>query len=89
MWLKLDADARLFFESRFRFDFSRVRIHTDARASESARAVNALAYTVGNDIFSPLVSMRLAPPPGSDSWRMNCLTSPSSLWGPAQIPISD
>jgi len=50
MWLKLDADARLFFESRFRFDFSRVRIHTDARASESACAVNALAYTVGNDI---------------------------------------
>jgi Domain of unknown function (DUF4157) len=46
----LDSDARLFFEPRFRFDFSRVRIHTDARAAESARAVNALAYTVGNDI---------------------------------------
>ena len=46
----LDANARRFFEPRFRFDFSRVRIHTDARAAESARAVNALAYTVGNDI---------------------------------------
>ena len=27
-----------------------VRIHTDARAAESARAVNACAYTVGRDI---------------------------------------
>jgi hypothetical protein len=31
-------------------DFSKVRIHTDGQAAESARAVNALAYTVGNDI---------------------------------------
>ena len=31
-------------------DFSRVRIHTDARAAESSRAVNARAYTVGQDI---------------------------------------
>lgn len=30
--------------------FSNVRIHTDARANESARAVNALAYTVGKHI---------------------------------------
>lgn len=32
------------------FDFSGVRIHADARAVESARAMNALAYTVGRDI---------------------------------------
>jgi peptidoglycan hydrolase-like protein with peptidoglycan-binding domain len=31
-------------------DFGQVRIHTDARAAESARAVNAKAYTVGRDI---------------------------------------
>jgi hypothetical protein len=31
-------------------DFSQVRIHTDGKAAESARAVNALAYTVGSDI---------------------------------------
>jgi hypothetical protein len=31
-------------------DFTRVRLHTDPRAAESARAVNALAYTVGHDI---------------------------------------
>jgi peptidoglycan hydrolase-like protein with peptidoglycan-binding domain len=31
-------------------DFSHVRLHADARAAESARAVNAKAYTVGHDI---------------------------------------
>jgi hypothetical protein len=37
-------------EPRLRHDFSRVRVHTDAIAAESARAVNALAYTVGEDV---------------------------------------
>ncbi len=31
-------------------DFSHVRVHTDSRAAESARAVNALAYTVGDHV---------------------------------------
>jgi hypothetical protein len=31
-------------------DFSQVRVHTDARAAESAREVNALAYTVGRNV---------------------------------------
>src|SRR5574338_768601 len=35
---------------RFGHDFSRVRVHTDSKAAESARAVNALAYTVGQDV---------------------------------------
>ena len=49
----LDASARSYMESRFQTDFSHVRVHTDTRASESARAVNALAYTVGrNLVFS-------------------------------------
>jgi hypothetical protein len=46
----LDVSTRGFFEPRFGHDFSRVRIHTDARAVESAREVNALAYTVGHNI---------------------------------------
>ena len=46
----LDAATRAFMEPRFGHDFGRVRVHTDARAEGSARAVNALAYTVGNDI---------------------------------------
>lgn len=46
----LDAASRAFFEARFGQDFSRVRVHTDARAAESARAVNARAYAVGQEI---------------------------------------
>ncbi len=46
----LDAASRAFFEPRFGHDFSSVRIHTDAPAVESARAVNALAYTVGREV---------------------------------------
>ncbi len=46
----LDAKTRSFFEPRFGLDFSRVCIHTDERAAASARAVNALAYTVGHQL---------------------------------------
>lgn len=42
----LDPATRAYMEPRFGHDFSRVRVHTDARAAESARTVNALAYTV-------------------------------------------
>lgn len=46
----LDAETRSFMEPRFGHDFSQVRIHADAKAGESASAVDALAYTVRNDI---------------------------------------
>jgi hypothetical protein len=46
----LPAESRAFFEPRFGRDFSSVRVHTDSKAAESARAVNAHAYTVGNNI---------------------------------------
>ena len=46
----LDQATRTFIEPRFGHDFSRVRVHMDAVAAESARAVNARAYTVGNDL---------------------------------------
>jgi hypothetical protein len=46
----LDRDTRSFMEERFGYDFGRVRIHNDAQAAESARAVNAHAYTVGAQI---------------------------------------
>lgn len=46
----LDGGTRSFMESRFGHDFSRVRVHTSAHAAQSARAVNALAYTVGSSI---------------------------------------
>ena len=46
----LDAATRAYFEPRFGHDFSRVRVHTDTAAAESAQAVNALAYTVGSHL---------------------------------------
>lgn len=46
----LDLSTRAFFEARFGYDFSQVRIHAGRKAAESARAVNATAYTVGRDI---------------------------------------
>ncbi|HMF48858.1 MAG TPA: DUF4157 domain-containing protein [Candidatus Saccharimonadales bacterium] len=50
----LHADTRKYMESRFGHDFSHVRIHADSGAADSARAVHALAYTVGRDVvFAP------------------------------------
>ena len=46
----LDIQTRAFMEPRFGYDFSQVRVHTNEKAANSARAVNALAYTVGKDI---------------------------------------
>jgi hypothetical protein len=50
-------------ESRFGHDFGRVRVHHDSKAADSAAAVQARAYTVGQDVvmgsgqFSPDTSM--------------------------------
>ena len=46
----LDPATRATLEPRFGDDFSRVRIHDDAKSSDSAKAVSALAYTVGSHI---------------------------------------
>ncbi len=46
----LPAIEQAYFEPRFGADFSRVRVHTDARAAAAASAVNAHAFTVGHDI---------------------------------------
>ena len=46
----LDNDTRSFMESRLGHDFSDVRVHTDGQATESARSVQANAYTVGRDV---------------------------------------
>ncbi|MGH9940717.1 MAG: DUF4157 domain-containing protein [Blastocatellia bacterium] len=47
----LEPGVRDFMETRFREDFSGVRVHTDAHAAQTARQLNAVAYTVGRDIF--------------------------------------
>jgi hypothetical protein len=47
----LDPETRTFMESRFgHYDFSQVRIHTDHKAAESSRALNASAFTHGKHI---------------------------------------
>jgi hypothetical protein len=46
----LDGATRRFFESRLGHDFTHVRVYADANAAESARSINALAFTVGPNI---------------------------------------
>jgi hypothetical protein len=46
----LDAGTRRSMEARFGHDFSRVRVHDDARASATADQLEAAAFTVGEDI---------------------------------------
>jgi Domain of unknown function (DUF4157) len=46
----LDRDVRAAMESKLGHDFARVRIHAGERAAFSARALDASAYTLGQDI---------------------------------------
>ncbi|MFZ0871460.1 MAG: DUF4157 domain-containing protein [Rhodanobacter sp.] len=46
----LSNDARSYFEPRFGYDFSKLRIHADGEAARSASGIQARAYTLGRDI---------------------------------------
>lgn len=46
----LPGPLRSDLEQRFGHDFSEVRLHVDSSAGESARSLNALAYTMGRHI---------------------------------------
>lgn len=46
----MSATAQSFFGSRMGYDFSDVKVHTGKEASDSAKELNAKAYTVGNHI---------------------------------------
>jgi Domain of unknown function (DUF4157) len=46
----LDPPLREEMEHRFQQDFSRVRVHTDASAAQSAHELNAHAYTAGHHV---------------------------------------
>lgn len=61
----LSADVRQDMEGRFGQDFSDVRVHTDSAAHDSAKSVNAQAYTVGSNI----VFQRDKYDPSSDSGK--------------------
>jgi Domain of unknown function (DUF4157) len=62
----LDPDVRSDMEARLGHDFGDVRVHDDAAAHDSARAVNARAYTVGPNV----VFQRDAYDPSSDDGRV-------------------
>jgi hypothetical protein len=61
----LDTSTREDMETRFGTDFSDVRVHTDSAAHDSAKSVNAQAYTVGSNI----VFQRDKFDPASDSGK--------------------
>ena len=46
----LDPGTRELMEARLGHDFSRVRVHTDPKAAQAARHINATAFTVGHDV---------------------------------------
>jgi len=46
----LSNEVRNFYEPRFGYDFSNVRVHTDSVAAKSTQSINAMAYTSGNNI---------------------------------------
>jgi hypothetical protein len=47
----LPKSTRDFFEPRFGYDFSGVKIHSDSKADMLNRELNSRAFTTGNDIF--------------------------------------
>ncbi|MEA5361500.1 DUF4157 domain-containing protein [Amycolatopsis sp., V23-08] len=61
----LDTETRADMETRFGHDFGDVRVHTGSAAHDSAKSVNAQAYTVGTNI----VFQRDKYDPGSDTGR--------------------
>jgi hypothetical protein len=53
-WIPIETDVRAALEPEFGHDFASVRVHTDATAAASARAVGSLAYTIGRHVvFAP------------------------------------
>ncbi len=47
----LPMATRNFMENAFSTDFSRVRVHTDSKASEMSKDIYAKAFTTGSDIY--------------------------------------
>lgn len=61
----LPEAERAFFESRMGVDFAHVRLHTDVEAVDTAQALNARAFTVGQNIAFDAGEYQ----PGTDAGR--------------------
>ena len=46
----LSPQVNYFFSSKMGYDFSAVKIHNDKAAADSAKDINAKAYTIGNNV---------------------------------------
>lgn len=64
----LPADVRSFFEPRFGHDFSRIRVHTEPEAAQTAAAMQARAYTLDEHIF--FGARRYAPETTAGRWLL-------------------
>jgi hypothetical protein len=60
----LSESAREFAEPRFGQDFGGVRVHTDSRAADATQALNARAFTRGQDIYFDEGQYRPSAPQG-------------------------
>jgi hypothetical protein len=82
----LDATSPSFMKPRFGHDFSKIRVHWDARAAGSARDVNARAYTIGRDVLSGAGQFV----PGTTPQAPTGDTQPTPMQNPpAQAPTGD
>jgi len=88
----MDAATLHLMERRLAYNFGGVRIHDDAQASESARAVQAFAYTVGNHVVFASGRYNLATRDGSHllAHELAHVVQQGATRGiPNEIPITD
>ena len=68
---RLPNEVRNFYEPRFGYDFSNVKVHTGSLAAKSAQSINALAYTSGNNIVFNQGTYSPGTEGGKNCWDMN------------------
>lgn len=89
----LDKALKQDMEQRFGHDFSRVRVHTGTAAEQSAREVNANAYTVGNNVvfgtgqFAPQTHYGKRLLAHELTHVIQQSGSPQIMWGPSSVNI--
>jgi uncharacterized protein DUF4157 len=82
----LDPDVRGAMETGFGCDFADVRVHADARAAASARAVGARAYTVGPHVVFGSGGYAPATQPGRTLLAHELAHVVQQRRGPARVP---